>query len=93
MPDIRTFDAAPKTSLPLTEGVAAEAAPCLELNSLWKGFAGFGSQKLHTLAAYALRKNLMAWLELYDVRLTEAEEERTKRQLREVRHLSLRNSN
>lgn len=33
----------------------------------WMGGAGFGPQKLATLAAYALRRNLLDWLETFKV--------------------------
>ena len=47
-------------------------------------FAGFGSQKLQTLAAYALRKNLLVWLELHQVKLLEAGKEKELKEMREV---------
>lgn len=45
---------------------------------------GFGCQRLSTLAAYALRKALLAWLEEYQERYEQMEKEKEQRLFREV---------
>ena len=41
--------------------------------------AGFGPQKLATLAAYTLRKNLLEWLEIHNANLAIEKQEREQR--------------
>lgn len=47
--------------------------------------AGFGAQKLSTLASYAIRKNLLAWLEQHKVHLLQFEQEKKNREARQVK--------
>lgn len=49
--------------------------------------AGFGAQKLSTLAAYAIRKNLLAWLEQHKVHLVQWQQEKQAREARQVHRI------
>ena len=56
-------------------------------HSLVHACSGFGPQKLATLAAYALRRNLLIWLETYKVEKLCAERMRLQRSTAaQVRH-------
>ena len=48
-------------------------------DSVVRACSGFGPQKLATLAAYALRRNLLIWLETYKVEKLCAERVRVQR--------------